>query len=988
MKLIGNNSSLKLNRLISLPALIGILILGLMVSVQAQQKQAENLKRGLIAAKKGDGYYLTWRLLGNESFNTGFNVYRGSKKLNSEPITGSTQYFDDTFENFENYTVRSVINGEEQPASENARVLSLTRGENAAYFDIPLNRPAQGQYGGHYSPNDVSVGDLTGNGEYEIIVKWDPSNSKDNSQSGTTDNVYLDAYTLEGSMLWRINLGPNIRAGAHYTQFMVYDFDGNGKAELMVKTAPGTRDGTGQYLKTGPAYEANHEAIYRNSDGYILDGPEYLTVFAGPTGEEIDTENYIPARGNVSDWGDSYGNRVDRFLAGVAYLDGEHPSAIFARGYYTRMTVASWDLENGELIHRWLFDTDEPEYDSEWTSQGNHQLSVIDVDNDDKQEIVYGSVVIDDDGSGLHTTGLGHGDALHATYMEKDATKPYIFMPHEFEVPGISLRNADDGSMVFRIDKSGDIGRGVAAHLDVDYPGFQFWASDGLGLYNSEGNRIGSTPNSINHVVWWDGELSRELLNESTVTKWDINGASGTELFRGLGGVAINGTKANPNLQADLFGDWREEVLLRTGNNESLRVYTTNMTTNHRLFTFMHDPTYRVAIAWQNSGYNQPPHPGFYVAGNMDFPVAQPNVSIIENEFSSCTPTHLTPSLIVDNGDLQQTTDTLVSEGANVTLSASAEQEGEWHWSGPNNFKSTEREAVLENFNAEKSGIYTTTFKNTCGTTNRLSFSIEVIKNYWGFEDETLQGWSVNSEIGTGNLAKSRSYSGYFSLNLSGKTTSDSATVDFFDPISNSAIEAGDWLNFHVYIPESESESITEIAVYHRHGQDFESEDHVWEANSYSMEDMETDTWLTLSGQLAENFNSDNLLVMGLVMRQYSETTTPNIYLDEITFTESMPTSNELTGAELPAEISLGSNFPNPFNPTTQIPFQLNSPSKVSIEVFDVMGRKVRTLINNQSFEAGTHTLSFDASGLSSGIYFYRMRAGDFIKTRKLNLIK
>ena len=988
MKPAANIFNSELNRLISFCFVITFLSIGLIFPVHAQQKQAENLNRGLIAAKKGDGYLLTWRLLGQESYDTGFNVYRGNAKLNSEPITGSTQYFDDSVNNFENYTVRTVANGEEESNSENARIISNTRGENAAYFNIPLNRPAQGEHGGNYSPNDLSVGDLTGNGEYEVIVKWDPSNSKDNSQSGTTDDVYLDAYTLEGTMLWRINLGPNIRAGAHYTQFMVYDFDGNGKAELMVKTAPGTRDGTGEYISAGPAAEANHEAIYRNGDGYILDGPEYLSVFEGSTGEEIDTDNYIPARGNVSDWGDSYGNRVDRFLAGVAYLDGETPSAIFSRGYYNRMTVASWDFENGELTHRWLFDTNDPEYNSDWTSQGNHQLSIIDVDNDNKQEVVYGSVVIDNDGSGLHTTGLGHGDALHATFMEKDATKPYIFMPHEEDVPGVSLRNGDDGSMVFRIDKSGDVGRGVAAHLDIDYPGFQFWASGGMGLYDTQGSRVGSVPNSINHVVWWDGELSRELLNESTVTKWDINSGSGEQLFRGLGGLSINGTKANPNLQADLFGDWREEIILRTGDNNNLRVYTTTMTTNHRLYTFMHDPTYRVAIAWQNSGYNQPPHPGFYVAGDMDFPVVQPNISIVENDFTSCAPTIMSPALLVGDGELQQTTDVLISEGESVTLSPSAEVDGNWLWSGPKNFFSDQQEITIENFNADKSGIYTATFTNSCGTTNRISFFVEVIKNYWGFEDDTFQGWSINSEIGTGNLAKSKSYSGFFSLNLEGKTTSDSASVDFYDPINNSGIKAGDWLNFQVYIPESEAESITEIAVYHRHGQDFESEDHAWIDNTYYIEELETDVWQTLSGQISETFNSDSLLVMGLIMRQSEETVTPNIYVDEITFTESRPTSNQSPSVEIPDEISLGANYPNPFNPTTQIPFQLKNPARVSIEIFDSMGRKVHALMNNKSFQAGTHTVTFNAAGLSSGVYFYRMKSGAFIQTRKLNLIK
>lgn len=222
----GSFNKLFLN---GLSLLLILILTSISTLAHAQQQQAEHLKRGLVAATNGDGFYLSWRLLGNEGYDTGFNVYRGSEKLNDEPITGTTQYVDEKVEQFENYTVRAVINGEEQPVSEFARVMPYNEGENASYFDIPLNAPPTGEHGGVYSPNDLSVGDLTGNGEYEVIIKWNPSNAKDNAHSGVTDNVYLDAYTLEGSMLWRINLGPNIRAGAHYTQFMVYDFGFYGK---------------------------------------------------------------------------------------------------------------------------------------------------------------------------------------------------------------------------------------------------------------------------------------------------------------------------------------------------------------------------------------------------------------------------------------------------------------------------------------------------------------------------------------------------------------------------------------------------------------------------------------------------------------------------------------------------------------------------------------------------------------------------------------
>lgn len=601
------------------------------LSVSAQEKQVENLDRGLIAVRHADGYYLNWRLLGDEPYNTPFNIYRGSTRLNAEPLMGPTGFIDEKAPDNSLYTVKAIVDGKEQPSSRLARIINRREGEHAAYFDIPLKRPPQGEHGGSYHPNDASTGDLNGDGQYEIVVKWDPDNAKDNSQSGTTDNVYLDAYTLEGKLLWRIDLGPNIRAGAHYTQFMVYDFDGNGKAEIMLKTAPGTRDGQGELLNTGPAAGADHDAIYRNREGYILEGPEYLTVFEGSSGRELQTVEYVPVRGNVEDWGDDYGNRVDRFLAGVAYVDGERPSAIFARGYYTRMVVAAWDWRDGELTRRWTFDTNHPNYDNErWKGQGNHQLSVVDADNDGQHDIVYGSIVIDSQGNGMHTTGLGHGDALHATHMVKGDPIPKIFMPHEWEEPGVTLRNADDGSMLFEVEQPGDIGRGAAAEIDPNVPGFKFWASNGLGLFDLKGDKVGDIPGSANHVIWWDGELSRELLNSNTITKWSIKENSGTRLLVAQGARSVNGTKANPNLQADLFGDWREEVIFRTEDNENLRIYTTAMPTNYRLHTLMHDPVYRVAVAWQNTAYNQPPHPGFYLASDMDFPPVLPEIKVVK----------------------------------------------------------------------------------------------------------------------------------------------------------------------------------------------------------------------------------------------------------------------------------------------------------------------------------------------------------------------
>ncbi len=595
--------------------------------------QVEDLRRGLIAVRQDDGYYLSWRLLGTEPYETGFNVYRDETRLNEEPITGATLFLDAEAPLNSVYTVRTVHNGEEGNASVPARIINLTEGPNAGYFDIPLQRPANGVHGGSYSPNDASVGDLNGDGHYEIVLMWNPSNARDNSQRGHTDNVLLDAYTLEGEHLWRIDLGPNIRAGAHYTQFMVYDFDGNGRAEIMVKTAPGTRDGTGAFIGKGPAADADHEADYRNNAGYVLEGPEYLSVFDGLTGAELDTVNYIPARGNVSDWGDGYGNRVDRFNAAVAYLDGERPSGVFQRGYYTRLAMVAWDWRDGELTHRWTFDSDTPGNRS-YRGQGNHSVTVVDANNNGRHDIVTGAAVIASDGTGMTNVSEtisrdGHGDANHVTQMSKDDPIPYVYMPFE-GAGGLALRPANSPQYLWYHHRGVDHGRGVGAELDPENPGFHFWGSGeaGSNLYNFAGERVGDSPNSVNHVIWWNGELSRELLNSNTIDQWSISRNEATRLLTAEGASSINGTKANPNLQVDLFGDWREEVIFNH-NNTHLRVYTTTMPTEYRLPTLMHDPVYRVAIAWQNSSYNQPPHPGYYIATDMDFPPPPLNVKAV-----------------------------------------------------------------------------------------------------------------------------------------------------------------------------------------------------------------------------------------------------------------------------------------------------------------------------------------------------------------------
>jgi rhamnogalacturonan endolyase len=418
--------------------------------------------------------------------------------------------------------------------------------------------------------------------------------------------------------MWRIDLGINIREGAHYTQFMVYDLDGDGMAEIACKTAPGTKDATGSTLKKGPAASADHTKDYRNSDGYILTGPEFYTVFAGKTGTEITTIDYKPARGTVSKWGDAYGNRCDRFLACVAYLDGKRPSVIPCRGYYTRATLWALDFRDGKLTERWFFDSD-ASGNSKYEGQGNHNLAVGDLDGDGFDEIEYGACAVDHDGKGLYSTGLGHGDAGHLGDFDPERPGLEFFQCHESGGAGITFRDAKTGGIIWQKKASDDVGRGCADHLSASVKGAICW---GNGCFTPKGEATSPTPGSCNFLCWWDGDLQRELLNSNVVSKYN-----GGALLTASGCSSINGTKSTPCLSADLIGDFREEVIFKTTNSSELRIFTTTTPAVNRLYTLMHDQQYRLAVAWQNVAYNQPPHPGIYIGAGMPLPQANPAIA-------------------------------------------------------------------------------------------------------------------------------------------------------------------------------------------------------------------------------------------------------------------------------------------------------------------------------------------------------------------------
>ncbi|HTG69770.1 MAG TPA: SGNH/GDSL hydrolase family protein [Candidatus Udaeobacter sp.] len=632
-------------------------------------RDMEYLDRAPVAIKMETGNYIGWRMLGLDPDEIGFNVYRDGVKLNDTLIRASTNYTDAAGTDASVYHITSVLNGVEQVATSNFGVWQQQ------YKSVPLQKPADdytkdGQpYS--YSAGDASVGDLDGDGKYEIVMLWSPSNSKDNSQSGYTGIVYMDAYKLDGTRIWRINLGPNIRAGAHYTQFMVYDLDGDGCAEVTFKTADGTIDGTGKAI-------GDPSKDYRNSTGYVLLGNEYLTVFEGATGKALTTVDYDPPRGDVAAWGDAYGNRVDRFLAAVAYLDGEHPSLIFSRGYYTRTVLAAYDYRDGQLTKRWVFDTNNEGYGA-YTGQGNHNLSVGDTDGDGKDEILFGSLGIDDDGELLYYTGLGHGDAMHFGDLDPERPGLEVFNVQEHtDAPyGMDLKDARTGEVIWGIYTGLDTGRGMSADLDPRYAGEEMWSATIVnaqhipisGLYSAKGEQITTViPTSTNFGVWWDGDLLRELQDNNRIDKWDYEHTTTVNVLTAAGAASNNSTKANPSLQADLFGDWREEIMWRSVDSSEFRIYSTADETDYRIRTLMHDPNYRLGVAWQNVGYNQPPHPSFYLGDGMAQPPA-PSIHYINALVTAITVTAAGEAESVKVGStLQMNAEVLMDTAANKSV--------------------------------------------------------------------------------------------------------------------------------------------------------------------------------------------------------------------------------------------------------------------------------------------------------------------------------
>ena len=595
----------------------------------SQPYSGEKLSRGLIGIPTEEGMYFSWRMTLEDAAGLQFDLYRSSGggaevKLNKEPIDRTSDFLDRTVD----YTV------------DNRWTLKATTGEVAIwtrlkgeernpYLSVPVCKPEDGEIAGEsftYTANDCSVGDLDGDGEYEIILKWFPSNSKRPPQRGFTGNTYLDAYKMDGTRLWRIDLGPNVRSGAATTNFLVFDFDGDGCAEICCKTGDGTVDGLGHRI-------GDAQADWRTWDkksftyGKIVNGPEYLTVFEGRTGKELDSKEYIPTRYPLDGWGgvggncgnDNTGGRSDRFTAGVAFLDGKTPSPVMVRGWYGRTVVAAWTFTNGALKHTWTFDSAAPGWEA-YSGMGNHSVTVADFDGDGCDEICVGAMTVDHDGKGLFTTGLRHGDALHAGRFIPSRQGMQVFGVHENEgdneivkrTPAVAMFDGATGEIIWQDGLGQDAGRGVAADIDPRYDGAECWCNIG-GLRRGDTGEIISNrkPDSCNFTIYWDADPLAELLDHVSISKWNWNAESTDLLLKAEGVVSNNGTKGNPCLSGDILGDWREEVIWPSEDQTELRIYSTTIPAVDRRATWMNDRQYRLAIAWQNVAYNQPPHSSF-----------------------------------------------------------------------------------------------------------------------------------------------------------------------------------------------------------------------------------------------------------------------------------------------------------------------------------------------------------------------------------------
>ena len=617
------------------------------------QRMTDALDRGLVVVHRtngtsNEGTFVSWRILANEYYDVTYNVYRDGVKLNDKPLSVSN-YNDTGGSTTSEYTVSAIVKGVEQPqckpqTSWNCYLYKLIDRNYSGYKDITLQKVYSNADGSDitadYQPNDISMADLDGDGQLEILLKR--LNTKDASSlylESATDYAILEAYKLDGTRMWWIDCGPNmVSLNSTEIDIVAYDWDCDGKAEVVLRGADGMKihfsDGTTKVIGDASVNSRNTFAHTDAQYCWTHTGNEYLLYLNGETGKPYQIIDYPLKRLEDGEtdlkaaWGDDYGHRSSKYFFGAPFLDGRKASLFLARGIYTREKMIAYDInpQTHEFTTRWTWNCNQP--GSEWYGNGYHNFCVADVDMDGRDEIVYGSMVIDDNGKGLSTTGLGHGDSQHVGDFDPYRHGLEFFGCNE-DKPGNNYRNATTSEMYYRFETTADDGRALIGKFSDSFHGCQGRSSASNLISSVTDNVLGITADTflkwsdLNFRIYWDGDLCDEVLNSpGTAKEAKIEKPGYGRLFTSSGCNMNNDSKNNPCFQGDILGDWREEFIVRCGGN--LRIYTTTYPTEYHNYTLWHDTQYRQSEVWQMEAYNQTPHTSYFLGKAEGITMAPP----------------------------------------------------------------------------------------------------------------------------------------------------------------------------------------------------------------------------------------------------------------------------------------------------------------------------------------------------------------------------